>query len=270
MESDVTQSAFFYKLLAWAETRKKQLLGGLVAIVVIGLGIAFLITHQSQQQTDASNALSKMVVRNLPGPPATPEALLAVAGRYPGTDAGQRAALLAASDLYTQGKYDEARAQFQRFLEEHADSPFTGEAALGVAASLDAQGKAEDAINAYRNVENRFQNWGVVPQAKLALARLLQGQGKLQDAKAELQDVLHTYPGQMNAEAARQFEDLLAAHPELMPAPAPATVPPSIVMPTNRAPIVIQTNRAPIVIPTNRAAAPGGPIKLSIPGTNKA
>lgn len=245
-----------------------QLLGGLVAIVVIGLAIAFWFVHQGQQQANANNALSKLVVRNLPGPAATPEALLAVAGSYPSTDAGQRAALLAASDLYTQGKYDEARAQFQRFLQDHADSPFAGEAALGVAASLDAAGKTDEAINAYRSVENRYLNLGVVPQAKLALARLLEGQGKLQDAKAELLDVLRTYPGQMNAEAGRQLQDLVVAHPELMPPPAPAPQAP-IEIQTNHAPIMIQTNRAPIAIPTNRAGAPTGPIKLSIPGANK-
>jgi hypothetical protein len=57
MESDVTQSALFYKLWAWGEKNKKQLLCGIVAVVVVGLGIAFWLVHQNEKQNDANDAL---------------------------------------------------------------------------------------------------------------------------------------------------------------------------------------------------------------------
>src|SRR5215469_1224299 len=173
MESDVTQPALIDKLWVWGDAHKKQLLIGSVAVLVVGLGIAFWLAHQSQEQTDANYALSKLVAKaispNAPAPGA--DALLKVGNDYPGTDAGQRALLLAAADLFADGKYDAARGQFQRFLQEHGDSPFAGQAALGLAATMDAQGRTQDAINAYRSAADHYsQDWNVAPQAKLALA----------------------------------------------------------------------------------------------------
>jgi TolA-binding protein len=220
MESDVTQSALFYKLWAWGDKNKKQLLWGLAALVVLGIGIAFWLAHQSETQNDANDALSKLTSRGLSAatPAATPEALLKVAADYPGTEAGQRALLLSAGDLFTAGKYDEAQGQFQKFLQQYSGSPFTAQAALGVAACYDAQGKTNDAISGYQGVADRYQGQNVAPQAKLALARLLEGQGKFKEARASLEEITRTYPGTINSEAALRLQELNAAHPEVIEA----------------------------------------------------
>ncbi|HLX68186.1 MAG TPA: tetratricopeptide repeat protein, partial [Verrucomicrobiae bacterium] len=149
MESDVTQPPLMDKLWVWGDAHKKQLLIALAAVLVVGLGIAFWLTHQSQQQINANDALSKLAVQAILPSASAPSAgaLLKVAADFPGTDAAQRAILLGASELFAQGKYDEALGQFQRFLQEHGDSPFAGQAALGVAASMEAQGRTQDAIN---------------------------------------------------------------------------------------------------------------------------
>lgn len=265
MESDATQPAIFDKLWVWAETHTKQLLVGLAAVLVVGLVIAFWFVHQGQQQTDANDALSKLAARSiLPNAPApNADALLTVASDFSGTDAGQRAILLAASDLFAQGKYDQALGQFQRILQQQGDSPFTGQAALGVAATMEAQGRTQDAINAYRNVTEHYQqNWNVGPQAKLALARLLEAQGKLTEARDELMESVRTYPAEGGAEANMRLRELLTAHPELIPAsPAPANSP---ILGNNTRPIA----PAPAVVSTNRPA--GSPPALNIkPATNQ-
>jgi predicted negative regulator of RcsB-dependent stress response len=218
MESDITQSALFYKLWAWGEKNRKQLLWGCVAVVAVGLAIAFWMVHQNQTQTDANDALSKLTAHNLsPGvTPPTSEAFLKVAADYSGTDAGQRALLLGASELFTGGKFDEARAQFQSFLRDHGDSPFAAQAALGVAASFDAQGKTNDAVPAYQSVVERYPNENVVPQARLALARLLEGQGKYSEARTALLEVVRSYSQSIAAEAGFRLQQLNAAHPELV------------------------------------------------------
>lgn len=261
MESDVTQSALFYKLWAWGDAHKKQLLLGLLAVIIVGVGIAFWFAHQTQAQTDANDALSTLVAHTVsPTAPApTPNAFLKVTTDYPNSDAGQRALLLGASDLYAQGKYDEARGEFQRFLQQYSDSRFVGEAALGVAACMDAQSMTNDAIAAYRNVADHYQqDWNVAPDAKLALARLFLGQGNLADAKGQLQDILRDYPGQVSAEASRRLQELIMAHPELMPptAPPPQAAPNPA---ANRPPVIISTNRpaaAPsLMISTNHPSA---------------
>lgn len=228
MDSDVTESAVFYRLWDWGEAHRKQLLIVLIAVIVVGLGIAFHLVHQNQLQIDANTALSRLMVRTSPNEPEpTAQSFLKVAADYPNTDAGQRAQLLGASTLFVDGKYDEARGQFQRFLEAHSDSPFAGQATLGVAASLEAQGKTDEAINAYRNVADHYQSPNVWPQAKMALARLLEGQRKFSDAESQLEDVARAYPPQVPAsmEARQRLGELVTEHPELMPTNAPAENP---------------------------------------------
>jgi predicted negative regulator of RcsB-dependent stress response len=269
MESDVTQPALIDKLWVWGEAHKKQIVIGLVVALVVGLVVALLFTFQNQKQTNANDALSKLASRaaspSAPGPDA--DALLKVAADFPGTDAAQRAILLAASDLFANGKYDESRAQFQRFLQEHGDSPFAGQAALGIAATLDAQGKAQDAINAYLGVVDHYQqNWNVGPQAKLALARLFIAQGKLQDARGQLMDLANprVYPNEIASEANMRLRELFTAHPELIPAsPAPAqTLSPILENPNRSVP------SAPVSTSTNRPAATP-PAGITKPATNK-
>jgi predicted negative regulator of RcsB-dependent stress response len=217
MESDVTESALFYKLWAWGDKNKKQLLWGLIALVVVGMGIAFWLAHQSEMQNDANDALSKLTNRGFSAstPEPTPEALLKLAADYPNTDAAQRSLLLGAAALFDAGKYDEAQAQFQKFLKDYSDSPLVGQAALGAAACLDAQGKTNDAASAYQSVIDRYPNQNVVPQARLSLARLLEAQGKIKEARNNLEEILHTSSGTIGSEAAAHLQELNTAHPEV-------------------------------------------------------
>ena len=78
-----------------------------------------------------------------------------VAATYPKSSAGARALLLAAGSLFTEGKYPEAKTQFERFTRDYPDSPFMGEALLGIAACLDAQGKTAEALAAYKDLIDR-------------------------------------------------------------------------------------------------------------------
>ncbi|HWD91620.1 MAG TPA: tetratricopeptide repeat protein [Verrucomicrobiae bacterium] len=216
MESDITESALFYKLWAWGEKNKKQLIWGAVTVVVVGLGIAFWLAHQNEKQNDANDALSKLTGEAvLPtATPPSPESLLKVTADYPDTDAGQRALLLGAADLFAAGKFDEAQARFQQFIKDYNESPLMSQAAFGVAACYDALGKARDAISAYQSVVDRYPNQNVTPQAKLALGRLLEGQGKYPEARSNLQEVLRSTQGTLASEAASRLQELNALHPE--------------------------------------------------------
>jgi predicted negative regulator of RcsB-dependent stress response len=219
MESDLTQSAVFYKLWAWGDKNKKQLLWGLIALVVVGIVVAFWLSHKSETQNDANYALSKLTSRV--GGPSTPEPtaddLLKVAAEYPGTDAAQRAQLLAAGDLFVSGKYDVAQDKFQKFVQQYSGSPLVSQAAIGVAACLDAQGKTNDALSAYDSVVNRYPSDNVVPQAKFGMARLLEAQGKFKEARTTFEELSHMFAGTISSEATIRLQELNAAHPELQP-----------------------------------------------------
>src|SRR5438045_1441691 len=66
MESDVTQSALFYKLWAWAETHKKQVLGGAIAVVVVGLAAGLYLWWEDAKESEANAALSNVIIIRQP------------------------------------------------------------------------------------------------------------------------------------------------------------------------------------------------------------
>jgi predicted negative regulator of RcsB-dependent stress response len=253
MESDLTESAFFLKLWAWGDKNRKQLLYGLIALVVVGVIAAFWLAHASEKQKDANAALSALTSRSVatPGTKQSADAFLKVNADFPDTDAGQRALLLAAGDLFADGKYDVAMAQFNKFLQDYNSSPFAAQAALGVASCYDAMGKTNDAISGYQGIVARYPLQNVIAQAKLRLGTLLEAQGKYQEARSAFEDLARTFQGTMlGSEGLARFQALMAAHPPAPPAattPAPnastLTTPPAVSAPkTSSVPL---TNKAP-------------------------
>jgi tetratricopeptide (TPR) repeat protein len=229
MDADITQSDSFWKLWAWFERNKKQVIYGVLGAAVLTLLIWFIVWRQHEKQVDASAALSEVSASLLMNPQANPaaaESLLGVASRYPGSAAAERAILLAAANLFTQGKYVEAQNNFGRFTREFSTSPFLGQAKLGIAASLEAQGKPTEAIAAYKDLIERHPNEPAIPQAKLALARLYEAQNQADQARKLYEELMMT--GQFTAygaEANSRLEELKAKFPNLTTAPAPGTNP---------------------------------------------
>jgi tetratricopeptide (TPR) repeat protein len=85
--------------------------------------------------------------------------------------------------LFTQGKYSDAQAYFQKYLEAHPDDEFSGLAALGLAKSLEAQGKLSDAAGAFQHVIQDFPDAQAVVNAKFSLAQIYLQQQKYGDAR---------------------------------------------------------------------------------------
>jgi TolA-binding protein len=223
-----------HKALAWFEANKKQTLWGAGILLVVGTIVAFFLYRQNQAEITASEALSSVAMPQASGARAdTVEGYLKVAATHPGSKAGARALLLAAGGLFVDGKYDEARTQFERFRREYSDSLFMGEALLGIAASLDAQGKTRDAMAAYKDLIDHRPGDSNVPQAKFALARLHQAQNEPEQARNLFEDVERSQPyGSLGDEARMQLEELKTKFPKLL---APVTP-----MPTNAAPLKVE------------------------------
>lgn len=236
MQTDVTQSAGFYKLWAWFETNKKQVSWGATGLLVVGLITWFWVWRQSENEVSASEALSNVSTPQLGGAGARPnaaDAYLKVAASYPNSSAAARAQLLAAGSLFVEGKYADAQAQFEKFMREHRDSPFIAEALLGNAASLDAQGKTNEAMAAYTNIKDRHPNEYVAAQAKFVLAGMYEAQNKPEQARSLFEEIAHTDPyGSLGSEAGMRSEELKIKHPNLV---APTTTP------TNAAPLKFGT-----------------------------
>ncbi|HEU6448551.1 MAG TPA: tetratricopeptide repeat protein [Verrucomicrobiae bacterium] len=197
MQAQDAPTLFLMKLWPWLETNLKAIIAGAIIIAVVIFGTVFYKTHQGQKEIDAGQALSHLSFEN-----HGVDALLKVAGDYPGTAAGKRAMLEAAETLFAAGKYPDAQAQFQKYLDNNPDSQFSDEASLGVAESLEAQGKTDAAASAYQRVSSQSGNPSVIVAAKFGLARIDQLQGKTADAEKVYQDVARANPGSPYAQEA--------------------------------------------------------------------
>jgi predicted negative regulator of RcsB-dependent stress response len=174
MQTQDAPAEFLIKLWPWLEAKRNLLIGIAVALLA-AWGIYFFVTTQAEQkEVAAGQALTQLLTT----PPASAtgagqlaDAFARLAAQYPGTAAAQRAQLQAASAFFTAGRYADAQAQFQKFIDANAAGPLAATAQLGVAASLEAQGKPE-AVAAYQRVVSVFPASPAESSAKAALARL--------------------------------------------------------------------------------------------------
>ena len=229
METNAAQLPLGDKAWAWFEANKKPVAWAAALIAAVGLIVWFVLWQHEEKEVAAGNALSNVETGLAAGGTRadSADAYLGIAAKYPGSSAGARALLLAGGSFFTDGKYPEAQAQFERFSREYRESPFMGEALLGIAASLDAAGKTNQAMTAYQNLIERHPGETVVPQAKFALARLDEAQNKPEAARDLYDQVERADPyGSLGDEARMRLEDLKAKYPNLAPAaPAAPTAP---------------------------------------------
>jgi TolA-binding protein len=226
MESKVEQLPVWQQAWAWFEANKKPVLWGSGAVVIVGVIVAFVLYQQKEAEVAASEALSNVAVPQMTGAGARGDlaaAYLKVAATYPKSRAGTRALLLAASSLFAEGKYAEAKTQFERFRREYPESPFVGEALLGVAASLDAQGNSREAMTAYKDLISRRPADSVVSSARFALARLHEAQNEPEQARRLYEELERTDPYSGLADESRlRLEELKLKYPTVAAVAAPA------------------------------------------------
>ncbi len=236
MESDAGQLPLSHQVWAWFEANRKQAILGATILVVVGVIVAFVLYRQNEQELAASEALSNVIVPQLTsagGRSDTAEACLKVAAAYPKSAAAARALLLAAGGLFVEGKYSEAKAQFDRLTREYHDSPYMGQALLGIAACQDAQGKTNEAMAAYKNLIDHHPAENVVSQARFALGCLYEAQKDPEKARSQFEEVARANPyGSLGSEAGMRLEELKMKYPKLWPAGP---------IPTNPVPYKIET-----------------------------
>lgn len=225
MESTVEQLPILHTLWAWFDANKKPVIVGTAIVGVAALIISFVVYHRNATEVAASEALSKVPIEQMRatgGNTISADAYLKVAATYPKSAAAGRALLQAAGILFTEGKYPEAKAQFERFRREHAGSPFMGQALLGIASCLNAQGQSREAMTAYKELIDRRPGDSTLAQTRFALARLHEAQNEPDKARSLYEEVERTDAyGSLGDESRMRLEDLRRSHPNLF-APAAA------------------------------------------------
>ena len=127
--------------------------------------------------------------------------------------------------MFEQGKFPEARAQFEGFTRQFGASEFAGAAELGVAATLDSENKTSEALAAYQAVVAQRPNTAESNQAKLAIARIHESRNDFPQAlKIYAELARPTAQSLWGAEASMRRDYLLQTHPELAATNQPAPV----------------------------------------------
>jgi predicted negative regulator of RcsB-dependent stress response len=226
MQAESSGSIKTLELLAWLEANARKLALG-AAIVAVVAGVVFFLKYQrGQRESAATEALSLTRAQaGRSGPSAVD--LRKVQSSFAGTMAARQAGFLAAGALFAEGKFAEARAEFDQFTRDHATDPLAPQAALGVAACLESEKNLEGALAAYQGVLAKHPNDGVAIQAKLAIGRIQEAKGQHAEAFKLYQET--TRSGTLSAwhaDFAARRDELLRRFPQLAVtnAPAPAAV----------------------------------------------
>ena len=210
MQAQDTATAYFFKLWSWVEANIKQVVLGLGIVVIAVALVSYYFWRQNQLEIDAGQALTQLLISTPPNSDANQlmDAYSKVAADFAGTQSGGRALLLGATALFEGGKYGEAQAQFQKYLDTYPGGAFSASAALGVAAGLEAQGKTDLAASAYQRVISGFSDPTAGDMAKFALAKIDEQRGKLAEAEKFYQEVARNNPNTpLGSEAAfRAFQ----------------------------------------------------------------
>ncbi|MGA2242019.1 MAG: tetratricopeptide repeat protein [Verrucomicrobiota bacterium] len=226
MELQDAPATYLFKLWPWFEANRIRIIwGGGVIVVAAGL-ISFYSWQRDQKEIVAGKALTQ-VIRSIPrNATASQQAdlYLKVSTDYFGTSGGQRALLQGAAMLFAAGRYTDAQAQFQKFLDTYPGSFLAAQAALGVATSLDAQGDADLAAGVYQRIINTYSDAVVVDSARFALAQIDERRGKLDEAANLYEAIVHYNPnGSLGSEAGLRLMELKMKQQSAPPSTAPAT-----------------------------------------------
>ncbi|MEO5804184.1 MAG: tetratricopeptide repeat protein [Verrucomicrobiota bacterium] len=249
-ETTASNSMDFDSFMAWLHFNRKRVAIGAAIVAVMLIGVAIFIWKKNQNELDANDAL--FALPSLVGASGRTnevrsEDFAKVAHEYPKTRAAERAELLAAGILFTDGKYVEAQREFSKFMDERESSPLRAQAAIGVAASLEAQGKINEAVPKYQELIAKYSGENIISPAKLTLARLLETQNKSEDALKLYDDLARSQNpyDPWAAEAKERREQLFQKLPNLKNKPAiPASAPAKVPILMTNAPAAI-TNKTP-------------------------
>ncbi len=112
--------------------------------------------------------------------------------------------------LYHQGRYLDAEAAFQRFLQAHSDTDLADNAQYWIGETRYARGDVPGSLAAFREVVARYPEGNKVPDALLKAGQSLERLGDRESARRSYQELVDSFP---NSAAALVAEEHLQALP---------------------------------------------------------
>ena len=206
---ELRQDEFVNRILAaWAYVeenyvRALAIAGGVVVLFLIGV----LVMHQMDVQArEAVEAEGRVRVLLLQG--QVDDAILdaeRIAEAYSGDAAAGRALQLAGGLYFETGRYAEAQAAFERYLQEFDGwGPAGYSAWSGIAAAMEEQGDQAGAAAKYQAFADEFVDSPFAPNALREAARCYRVSGDTVQARVLLQRILDRYARSPVAQSAEE------------------------------------------------------------------
>lgn len=194
MSADIDHLARIDQLLGWLGRNRNQLLAAILILAVLALCFAWYSWQQTAREQEAAAALialrGTVDKQGVYHPTPAPEFVM-LADKFRGTKAANRALLLAGVAFFREGKYAEARAQFERFLAENPRDELAIYARYGVAICAEAMGKLQEATEILEAMVKAPNAGAIQPRALLALARIHRAMGKIDRARQLYEELYH-------------------------------------------------------------------------------
>lgn len=115
----------------------------------------------------------------------------------------------AASADYASGRYDQARAQFEQYVENFPNTELAGNAQYWVGETYFQQKRFPDAVNSYRKVLDQFPHNIKIPAALLKIGMSQMELLQKNDARASFKRLIDEYPStDQEADARRLLKKL--------------------------------------------------------------
>ncbi len=207
------------------ESRPREILYIVVAVVVIGVGALAYFGWTSGVENRAAGALAGAtavfdepvgVVEGQPAPPrfATERArqeevvtsFKAVADQYPSTDAGRLARYREASAVMALGRPADAVPLYQQVVDAAGTAPLGQMARLGLAEAHAQAGQHDEAIAEYEGLVASPSGAMPVEGVLMELARAYRGAGRADDARKTFSRVVEEFGSSaFQAEAQREL-----------------------------------------------------------------
>lgn len=106
--------------------------------------------------------------------------------------------------LFHQGRYLDAEATFQRFLQAYSDTDLSDNAQYWIGECRYARQDLRGALAAFRETAQRYPAGNKVPDAMIKEGDCLRGLGDLEGARLRYDEVINRYPGSAAASVAEE------------------------------------------------------------------
>lgn len=195
----------------WVRTNLQKVLAGAGAAVLLIVLASYIAGRGERQAGEAAEAFSKAQVAAMEG--RMGEALIQgeeVSKQFSGTGAGAQALLLVANSYFEMGRVAEARAAFQRCMDEYNSDPIMVYAGWnGLAACLEQDGNLGEAIARYEGFAHKFPGSPFAPSVLKEAARCYRQMGNAEKERVTLQGIVEKYrPSPIASEAEARLKAL--------------------------------------------------------------